>query len=172
MWVILVLHIFSELQEFSLGNLGQTSCPLHAHGPCLCEGPILVVAAGLPSLYFHVLWKGFLFPLVLWHLSHLSPGMPIACCWLQRDSFLCFLSRRTVPVKLMFGGGFPSKVNQMISSLYLSTALDKAPFACVDTTVFSREQRLPSYALPNSTASWKGLPCALSAQGEGVEPSC
>lgn len=63
----------------------------------------------------------------------------------------------------MFGGGFPSKVNQTISSLYLSTALDKAPFACVDTTVFSREQWLPSYALPK-------LHCIL--EGSALCPQC
>lgn len=112
MWVILVLHVFSELQEFSVGNLGETSCPLCVHGPCVCEGPVLVVAAGLPSLYFHVLWKGFLFPLVLWHLSHLSPEMPIAYCWLQRDSFLFSLWKNgSSKANVWWGFSFQSKSN-------------------------------------------------------------
>lgn len=49
---------------------------------------------------------------------------------------LFFLFRKTAPVKLMFWQGFSSQSKSNSFFLYLSTAFYKAPFTCLDTTVF------------------------------------
>lgn len=74
---------------------------------------------------------------------------------------LSFLSRKTVPVKLMFWQGFtsPNKSNSFF--LYVSTAFYKAPFTCLDTTVLNRKQLLPPGCPPPPASPLPRLHCVL-----------
>lgn len=99
-----------------------------------CQQPFLGLMWDMKTacLSFSILYS-FFFLFILWVLS--------------------FLSRKTVPVELMFWQGFSSQNKSNSFFLYVSTAFYKAPFTCFDTTVLNRKQLLPpvaptSYPLP------------------------
>lgn len=87
---------------------------------------------------------------------------------------LSFLSRKTVPVKLMFWQGFSSQNKSNSFFLYVSTAFYKAPFTCFDTTVFNRKQLLPPWSPPRLLWVLGGfaLPSAFRAVVWGLQVFC